>query len=345
MERRLIDVSEHNGVIDWATVKASGIDGVIIRCGYGSNIDSQDDKKWRQNVEGCILNGIPFGVYLYSYAKTNEMAVSEAAHVLRLVEPYKDKLSYPVYYDLEEENTKNGAVDRARAFAKVMTDAGYTVGIYANQNWWDNYLIGLDEFTKWVAKYGSNNGTPQTAPTVNGTDIWQYTSVGHVDGISTKVDMNICYKDFGVQNSTATSSKPVSNAKEIVRQGQVHANNFANCGIVADGIRGKDTKKAGQKVLQRALNCDYNSGLTEDGYFQTKSKKAFGSHYVKQGETQYLVTALEILLMLKGYDPHGVECPGVFGSSLAECVEQYQKDNGLKVDKIAGYNTFMSLIS
>ena len=203
MERKVIDISVHNGDIDFKKVK-SQVDGVIIRCGYGSDIKSQDDKKWKQNVEGCIDNGIPFGVYIYSYAKTNEMAISEAEHVIRLVKPYKDKLSYPIYYDLEEDGTQKGAVERARVFAKVLTDAGYKVGMYANQNWWDNYLVGLNEFTKWVAKYGVNDGKPHTKPNIKGMDIWQYTSVGKVDGIKGNVDMNICYRDF----DTSKSDKP-----------------------------------------------------------------------------------------------------------------------------------------
>ena len=203
MERKVIDISVHNGDIDFKKVK-SQVDGVIIRCGYGSDIKSQDDKKWKQNVEGCIDNDIPFGVYIYSYAKTNEMAISEAEHVIRLVKPYKDKLSYPVYYDLEEDGTQKGAVERARVFAKVLTDAGYVVGMYANQNWWDNYLVGLNEFTKWVAKYGINDGKPHTKPNIKGMDIWQYTSVGKVDGIKGNVDMNICYRDF----DTSKSDKP-----------------------------------------------------------------------------------------------------------------------------------------
>ena len=78
-----IDVSEHNGNIDWAKVKASGVNFAIIRCGYGSDYTYQDDKKWLQNVKGCKAAGIPFGVYLYSYAKNTTMAASEAQHVIR----------------------------------------------------------------------------------------------------------------------------------------------------------------------------------------------------------------------------------------------------------------------
>lgn len=109
----------------------------------------------------------------------------------------------------------------------------------------------------------------------------------------------------------------ISSGNSIISQGQAHANNFAQCGLVTDGIRGANTRKAAAKVVQRALNCDYNAGLVEDGDWKSKTDSAFGKHYVAVGETQYLVTALEILCMLKGIDPKGVECPGKFGEGLA----------------------------
>lgn len=191
-ELKLIDVSVHQGKIKWEVVKKH-IDGAIIRCGYGSDYISQDDKRFKENVEGCIANGIPFGVYIYSYAKDVNMAKSEANHVLRLLGPYKDKLSYPVYYDLEEAGTEKGAVERALVFGDIIEKAGYWCGIYANQYWWRTYLKDkLNRFTKWVAKYS------ETAPTgISGTyDIWQYSSKGSVPGIEGNVDMNICYRDF-----------------------------------------------------------------------------------------------------------------------------------------------------
>ena len=91
MSDLVIDVSKHQGAIDWAAVKSSGqIYGAIIRCGFGSDLKKQDDSRFVENVEGCIKNGIPFGVYLYSYAKTNAEIDSEVKHTIRLVEPYKD---------------------------------------------------------------------------------------------------------------------------------------------------------------------------------------------------------------------------------------------------------------
>lgn len=144
--------------------------------------------------------------------------------------------------------------------------------------------------------------------------------------------------------AAGTSTPPASTGNAIVRDGQIHANNFSGAGIETDGIRGAETKKAGIKVLQVALNHDYNAGLSVDGIRGSKTDAALGNHYVKYGETQYLVTAVEILLMLKGYNPNGVECPGQFGPGLKAAVGQYQKDNGLTVDYICGPATFKSLI-
>ena len=213
MELKLIDVSVHQGQIDWEKVKKH-IDGAIIRCGYGSDYANQDDKRFVQNVEGCIKHGIPFGVYLYSYAKTINAAKSEAAHVLRLLEPYKNKLSYPVYYDLEEAGTENGAVERANIFGEIIESKGYWCGIYANQYWWQTYLkSGLDRFTKWVAKYSDSKPSG-----ISGTyDIWQYSSKVSVPGIEGNVDMNICYRDFpaAIKNIT-TKEEPKKDTKEEV---------------------------------------------------------------------------------------------------------------------------------
>ncbi len=186
----LIDVSRHQGSINWEKVKASGVEGAIIRCGFGGNSKAQDDKFFERNVKGCVKNGIPFGVYLYSYAKSVEAAKREAEHVLRLVKPYKDLLSYPVYYDIEEAGTENGAIDRAIAFGDIIEAEGFWCGIYANEYWWKHHLKGLDRFTKWVAKYS------KTKPSVEGMDIWQYTSSGNVDGIIGNVDCNHVYRNL-----------------------------------------------------------------------------------------------------------------------------------------------------
>lgn len=203
MKRIIIDVSEHQGVINWEAVKGD-IDGAILRCGFGDNISSQDDKQWKRNADECTRLGIPFGAYIYSYATSVAQAESEAQHVLRLVKGYK--LSYPIYLDLEQPGTEAGAVDRAKKFGDIIEAAGYWCGIYANLNWWNNYLTGLDRFTKWVAQYNS-----QCDYKGSGKDIWQYSSTGRVAGIASNVDLNECYRNFPAEirgGNSSTPSKP-----------------------------------------------------------------------------------------------------------------------------------------
>ena len=120
--KKIIDVSVFQGVIDWEKVKPH-IDGAILRCGYGMDQQDQDDKQFKRNADECTRLGIPFGVYIYSYATSIEKAKSEAAHVLRLIKGYK--LSYPVYLDLEESGTQSGAVERANVFGDIIEAAGY----------------------------------------------------------------------------------------------------------------------------------------------------------------------------------------------------------------------------
>lgn len=190
---RGIDVSEHQNNIDWGKVKSSGmVDFVIIRCGYGMNVKNsytnewmQDDDYWERNVSECERLGIPYGVYLYSYAKNVEQAKSEAEHVLRLIEGHQ--LSYPVYYDLEDDSIpKSDLAKIAEAFCSTIKDAGYPVGVYANTYWWNNYLTDpvFLNWHKWVAQYNVTCDYEKTF------SIWQYSSEGSIPGISGNVDMN-----------------------------------------------------------------------------------------------------------------------------------------------------------
>lgn len=131
---------------------------------------------------------------------------------------------------------------------------------------------------------------------------------------------------------------------EIVRSGQSHANKFAGAGIATDGVRGAETKKAGIKVLQTAMNKDYNAGLAVDGSWGNASNSALGNHYVTSGETQYMVTAAEILVMLRGYNPNGVEYPGHFGSGLKSVINSFKSSQGLSANGICDRDTFLALI-
>ena len=188
-----IDISYHNGTINWDKVKNSDVDFVIIRCGYGDNYTSQDDKKWLENVQACESRGIPYGVYIYSYAENVAQAQSEADHVLRLIRGHK--LSYPVFYDLEDEpttgrHTNQEILNMTRTFCTAIQNAGYNVGVYANKYWFTSKLTDsyYDTLPKWVAQYNSKCTYAKEYM------MWQCADNGRVNGIGTNVDINFLMK-------------------------------------------------------------------------------------------------------------------------------------------------------
>ena len=184
-----IDVSKWQGDIDWEAVAASDVDFAIIRCGYGSNDTSQDDAYWEANASACESLGIPYGVYLYSYALSTEEAQSEAEHVLRLLEGHSPTL--PIYYDLEEDDLASSEyssllASMATTFCSTIEAAGYTPGIYTNLTWRNNYLTDpcFDNWDLWIAQWNS------TCTYTGSYHIWQCTSSGTVDGIDGNVDLD-----------------------------------------------------------------------------------------------------------------------------------------------------------
>lgn len=201
-----IDVSKHQGKIDWAKVKKTDINFAIIRCGYGDDLPYQDDEYFAANVKGCEENHIPYGIYIYSYATNTTMAKSEANHVLRLINTTGAMPTMPIYYDLEDKSQENLSAKTlgniAETFCNAIMAKGYTVGVYANLNWWNNKLTDkrFDNWAKWVAQYNSTCSYEGTY------DMWQYSSTGRVDGISGNSDMNILF----------TKSCSIGGHKEVV---------------------------------------------------------------------------------------------------------------------------------
>ncbi len=204
------------------------------------------------------------------------------------------------------------------------------------------YNTGSHTWTEFKQLIGASSGQPSgggSSPggsTSGGSTSGGSTSGGSTSGGSTS---------GGSASGGSSSGGQTSGGSEIIKAGQIHANNFCGANIAADGIRGSATKKAGVKVWQNAMNLDYGSGLSVDGIVGSRTLAAMDGHTVRRGERQYMVTALEILLMLKGYDAGGVESPGIFGGGLEAAVRRYQKAAGLSVDGIAGRNTFISLAS
>ena len=213
----VIDVSVHNGDIDWDRAK-DFIDGAIIRCGYGSDYTSQDDHKWIRNVTECERLGIPYAVYLYSYARSSDQARSEAEHAIRLCQGHKPSV---VYFDSEEPGTGGIARSNASIFIDKLRMAGFKAGVYASTSWYKSYLFGIQSDSLWLAAYGSNNGQAQKKYRPNlGEDLWQYSSVAVIPGVG-KCDVNIMYKNiFNTQPKPDPSPEPIPNNEllELVAQ-------------------------------------------------------------------------------------------------------------------------------
>ena len=195
----VIDVSEWQGDIDWAKAKADGVEGVIIRLGYGEGNNA--DKKAQRNISECKRLGIPFGIYWYSYADTPALAKEEGADVVAKLKQFgvnPSDLAYPVYYDLEkwtweghkpptDPNVYNNIVNN---WYSALQSAGYkNLGVYSYTSYLQGPLKHADIYAKttWVAQYGARMGFDSFPTNSRG---WQYTSSGKVDGISGNVDMN-----------------------------------------------------------------------------------------------------------------------------------------------------------
>lgn len=195
----VIDVSGWQGDIDWAKAKADGVEGVIIRLGYGEGNNA--DKKAQRNISECKRLGIPFGIYWYSYADTPSIAKEEGADVVAKLKQFgvnASDLAYPVYYDLEkwtweghqpptDPNVYNNIVNN---WYSALQSAGYkNLGVYSYTSYLQGPLKHADIYAKttWVAQYGARMGFDSFPTNSRG---WQYTSSGKVDGISGNVDMN-----------------------------------------------------------------------------------------------------------------------------------------------------------
>ena len=312
MSKKGIDVSEVQGKIDWEKVKNDGIEFAILRCGYGMDFSNQDDVEYERNANECERLGIPYGVYLMSYANTVEKARSEAEHVLRLIEGRK--LSLGVWHDIEDNGT-SGAINKEtltniiNTFCNTIKNAGYKVGVYANLNWLENKIEKTikDNYDIWVAQYYSK------CEYEGKYIMWQHTSSGKVNGISTNVDMNILYEDLPVINNNDNNNSKTNNS-EIV------------------------------KSLQKALNKDYNCGLDVDGIIGPLTTKAVNNNMVRNFTVGEFAKWVQERLIAKGYSLNNFGVDGRYGNESEKKVKEFQANCGIDVDGIVGINTVNRLI-
>ena len=207
-----IDVSNHNGDIDWRRVKASGIDYAIIRLGYTGysreRFSTRYDTAFEYNISGARAAGLPVGVYWYSQAVNTSEARQEAQKLLAKLRSYS--IDLPVFYDYEFAGVgdrgrldyawSSGAVNKAtltanaEAFCNEIQSAGYDAGVYASKSFLEDQIDGASlgrKYNIWLAHY--NNQTPY-----NGNYyMWQYSSKGRVGGVGGNTDCNFTYLPKG----------------------------------------------------------------------------------------------------------------------------------------------------
>lgn len=193
-----IDVSKHNGSINWTEVKNSGVSFVIIRCGYRGSATGVlvEDPKFKANIQGAAAAGLKVGIYFFSQAVNRVEAVEEASMTIELIRNYK--ISYPVFLDVEAAGGRADGLSAAarteviNAYCQTLKNSGYTAGVYANKTWLNSKInVGsLGGYRIWLAQYAA-------APTYNGRyEMWQYSSTGRISGISGNVDLNISYLGY-----------------------------------------------------------------------------------------------------------------------------------------------------
>ena len=190
-----IDVSVHNGSIDWQKVKNAGIQFAILRAGYGREL-SQKDAKFEENYRNAKVAGIPVGAYWYSYAMTEDEARLEADVFLSVIKGKQFEM--PVYFDLEEKKQFDLGKEKVsaimRAFLEKVEKAGYFVGLYGSASSLTTHTADdiKSRYTIWLAHWTDKTNYS------GAYGIWQYSDKGKVDGISGNVDLDIAYADFPI---------------------------------------------------------------------------------------------------------------------------------------------------
>lgn len=196
-----IDVSKHNGTIDWGRVAASGIEFAMIRAGYG-NLISQKDPKFEENVRGALSHSVHVGAYWFSYAVSVADAQAEAEICKKVLAPYKGKLDFPIMFDYEYESIRyanengvspdNAQIDgMIRAFLERMKADGWYVGVYTNNDFIRTGRVSaatVKAYDVWLADYSGEPDYPCA--------IRQTSSTGRVPGIGGSVDLDESFKDY-----------------------------------------------------------------------------------------------------------------------------------------------------
>lgn len=302
-----IDVSKHQGKIEWGKVKGSGIDYAIIRAGYGKNTV---DEFFESNINGCIRNNIPVGIYWFIYGINEKEAIENAEMCHSTIKKYKDKITMKVWCDLEYDTdfnakkrgvslTKTMRTNMVIAFCERLKKYGYEVGNYANPDYLKTKFdaSALAAYPLWLAGYSISEDTAKSYSPL----MWQYTSKGRIEGIKGNVDMNIYY---GEQKS--------EEPKNLVYEWQKAA--------IIDGF---SLKKYGA-----------------DGKWGSECETVAKKAIIKKRITGYKYPNLTKIVQ----KAVGVAVDGKCGKTTKEAIIAYQKKHGLNADGCVGIDTWKKIL-
>ena len=313
---RGIDISEHQGHINLEALKDQ-IDFVIIRAGYADVID----QLFERNYAECKRLGIPCGAYWYSYALDVGEAINEARACLNVIS--NKQFEYPIYLDMEDADHYkanhgfNFSIVKAisEQFCQIIQDSGYYVGIYASKSWFDSHLAGLDQFDKWIAEWGTNDGTIQRDYSeVSGVGMLQYTSVARLNGYGGSLDANIAYNDFmtlikenrlngygdGAQEPVQAPQQTLKHhVGEYVSFGSCYASSTAKVGWPPNGeALVPDIKEGTITAIYEGTNNPYliNDGMcfVNDGDIREGTSNPDRQYVVQGGDTLWDIAAQQL---------------------------------------------------
>lgn len=272
MSTKAIDISCWQQNVDFNKVRSSGITAVLIRAGYGRET-SQKDSEFETHYRGAKAAGLKVGAYWYSYASNASEAVLEAKACLSCIKGKSFDL--PVYLDMEEASQarlgRSVLTDMAAEFCDAVRAGGYRAGVYANLNWFNNYLDYSELRRKnsiWLAQWSGSHSLS--------CDIWQYSSEGDVPGISGDVDMDV------IENDSIIGGDPDVDPPDKEDTILLKVSYLAESGYTRTGEQ--------VKTVQRLLNAMGYKGsdgkaLTVDGIFGTNTDYAVRRFQKAEGLT------------------------------------------------------------
>ncbi|MBU9728958.1 glycoside hydrolase family 25 protein [Diplocloster modestus] len=327
-----IDLSYHNGSVNFSGVKDAGYRYVILRAGYGKN---NIDQAFERYASTCLNLDIPFGIYWFSYALNEDMARQEARCAIESVRQYKTKclIAYDLEYDsVQYARTKGVNIDRAlatemaRVFCEEVASAGYIPVLYSNRDYLINYfdLDRIDAYL-WYARYTSTLSDSEKFSCA----IWQKTSSGKVPGISGKVDVNEFYMDFEnaaapEENGPSTPQSPACDLHVLLFQKAANADGYRDMNgqpLVEDGLDGPKTRYVRKKIALKAKKSGLKISVGSKGelvkYWQTRSNEILGT---------------------------SIKVDGYFGKETHTNTGAIQDKLNLSKDYIAGYNSLTAVL-